>query len=411
MLSFILAAGCTATQSAPSSDIAELPDVANAGDLPQGADTVPADGSPADVVLAPDAGPTVPAAPIHALLETWFDDFNADTDQSYLDEPHTVELEGDPGLKNVAPHEFRRDVHYGPHGRNLLDIWLPKGVTGPTPIAVYVHGGGFKSGDKSPVKEVARFLDAGIAVASIIYRWSYKTESAALLAPKPNDIGDVHEINGTRMDYIFRDSARAVQFIRYRATEWNIDPERIGAWGGSAGGACVMWVGTIPDLADPKASDPVLRESTRLRAVGHRTGQATGNWSRWPELLGMSEDFVFGHIREHAGRTLQITLEDQIITPEGRELSEVVDYYEHIGLTDVAIFTDNSREDTDEAAIENENEVVHHPRAHVAIYERCVAMGLTCVIHTQSLKSDYVGDVYDFLIEELTHTSNEADQP
>ena len=60
------------------------------------------------------------------------------------------------------------------------------------------------------------------------------------------------------------DAARALQFVRSKATEWNLDKKRIGATGGSAGGCSSLWLAFHDDLADPKSNDPIARESTRL---------------------------------------------------------------------------------------------------------------------------------------------------
>src|SRR5262249_27520469 len=58
--------------------------------------------------------------------------------------------------------------------------------------------------------------------------------------------------------------ARALQFVRSKAKEWNIDKKRIGATGGSAGGCSSLWLAFHPDMANPKSDDPIARESTRL---------------------------------------------------------------------------------------------------------------------------------------------------
>jgi acetyl esterase/lipase len=60
------------------------------------------------------------------------------------------------------------------------------------------------------------------------------------------------------------DAARALQFVRSKAQEWNLDKTRIGATGGSAGACSSLWLAFHDDLADPKSDDPVARESTRL---------------------------------------------------------------------------------------------------------------------------------------------------
>ena len=65
----------------------------------------------------------------------------------------------------------------------------------------------------------------------------------------------------------FHDSARAIQFIRSKAKDWNIDPKRIAATGGSAGAGISLWLGFHDDMADPKSDDPVLRQSTRLTCM------------------------------------------------------------------------------------------------------------------------------------------------
>lgn len=146
-----------------------------------------------------------------------------------------------------------RDVKYGPHARNVLDFWQAESKQ-PTPVLVSIHGGGFRSGNKSvsPVL-LKECLGSGISVAAITYRLSDQA-----IAPAQ-----------------FHDSARAIQFLRHKAKEWNIDPKRIAATGGSAGAGLSLWLGFHDDLADPKSDDPVLRESTRLTCMAVLQGQTS----------------------------------------------------------------------------------------------------------------------------------------
>ena len=60
---------------------------------------------------------------------------------------------------------------------------------------------------------------------------------------------------------------RAVRFIRHNAREYGIDPDRIGVYGGSAGGHLSLMLGMAGDNGDPNAKDPVDRESSRVQAV------------------------------------------------------------------------------------------------------------------------------------------------
>jgi acetyl esterase/lipase len=69
------------------------------------------------------------------------------------------------------------------------------------------------------------------------------------------------------MSAIVADMRRSVRFIRQQAGEYGIDPNRIGVYGGSAGGQLALLLGTTADSGDPSASDAVLRESSRIAAV------------------------------------------------------------------------------------------------------------------------------------------------
>ena len=66
---------------------------------------------------------------------------------------------------------------------------------------------------------------------------------------------------------IVQDMNRAVRFIRHHAKDYGIDPDRIGVYGGSAGGHLSLMQGTAGDAGNPKAKDPVDRESSRVQAV------------------------------------------------------------------------------------------------------------------------------------------------
>lgn len=115
------------------------------------------------------------------------------------------------GDSRAKPKPDFTDVKYGPHERNVLDLWKAPSNR-PTPILLFFHGGGFRQGDKSTIAAlmVERLLEAGISVASANYRLSHQ-------APFPAPMYD---------------GARAVQFLRYKATAWNLDPKRIVASGG-----------------------------------------------------------------------------------------------------------------------------------------------------------------------------------
>ena len=146
------------------------------------------------------------------------------------------------------------NVKYGENERNVFDIWLADSET-PTPLAVYIHGGGFKGGSKEKLKseKLNALLDAGISVAAINYRF-------VTTDPLPT---------------AHHDARRAIQFMRSKAEEWNIDTNRVAAFGGSAGAQICMWLAYSDDMADATSDDPVERESTRLLCVATAGGQTS----------------------------------------------------------------------------------------------------------------------------------------
>lgn len=66
---------------------------------------------------------------------------------------------------------------------------------------------------------------------------------------------------------IVPDVRRAVRYIRLNARQLGVDPNRLGVWGGSAGGHLSLMLGNTSDSGDPSSEDPVLRVSDRVAAV------------------------------------------------------------------------------------------------------------------------------------------------
>lgn len=151
------------------------------------------------------------------------------------------------------------NVKYGDHERHVLDFWKAKSDK-PTPLVFNIHGGGWNGGDKARVSQIDKYLAAGISVVSINYRY---VPQAAALGVKPPVKAPLH------------DAARALQFVRSKAGEWNIDKTRIGATGGSAGACSSLWLAFHPDMADAKSEDPIARESTRLFCAAVNGAQTT----------------------------------------------------------------------------------------------------------------------------------------
>jgi len=259
-----------------------------------------------------------------------------------------------PGEQN-APDPTRRDVSYGASARHVFDFWQAS-TNKPTPLVIFIHGGGFVGGDKSGVsaRAIRQCLDEGVSYASINYRFR-----------KDAPIQD-----------ILRDAARAVQYLRLHAAEFGIDPARIACYGGSAGAGTSLWLATRDDLADPASADPVLRQSTRLLAAACLNGQATYDLTQWDALVGPfrtewksgpDEEVQFYHFASRG----------DLATDAGRRVLAECDMLRWVSKDDPPLFLSCSVADAEPA---DRGAYVHHPRHAKAVKARCDTVGEPCDI-------------------------------
>jgi acetyl esterase/lipase len=151
------------------------------------------------------------------------------------------------------------NVPYGLHPRQVLDFWKAPSEK-PTPLLFYIHGGGWVQYDKREVTEVERYLAAGISVVSINYRFTWQAQLEGVTPP---------------VQWPLQDAARALQFVRSKAGEWNLDKRRIAASGRSAGGCSGLWLAFHDDMAQKASADPIARESTRLWSAAVQIAQTS----------------------------------------------------------------------------------------------------------------------------------------
>ncbi len=175
------------------------------------------------------------------------------------------EIGADEAKKALAgpplPNPTEYDVPYGPHPKQVLHFWKAESDK-PTPLLFFIHGGGWMGGGRlsGVTGMLADMLKNGISVVSVEYRFIPEATADGVVPPVKGPLGD---------------AARALQFVRSKAAEWNLDKQRIGASGGSAGACSSLWLAFHPDLADPKSSDPIARESTRLWCAAVTGAQTT----------------------------------------------------------------------------------------------------------------------------------------
>lgn len=128
--------------------------------------------------------------------------------------------------------------------RHQLDLYLPKSNS-PTPLIVWIHGGGWRAGSKDGgAPGMGTLLGKGFAVACINYRLSTD-------ATFPSQI---------------EDCKAAIRWLKTHAEQYNLDPQRLGVFGSSAGGHLAALVGTSGGV-DPFEKGENLKVDSRVQAV------------------------------------------------------------------------------------------------------------------------------------------------
>ncbi len=166
--------------------------------------------------------------------------------------------------RQFGPEPTLADVPYGPHPKQRIHFWKsPKAsAEKPAPLLFFVHGGGWQGGDRLSglATMLPKLLEAGVSVASVEYRFIREGMDEGIDPP---------------IEAPLSDAARALQTVRSKAAEWQFDKTRVAASGGSAGACTSLWLAFHDDMADPKSSDPVARESTRLLTAAVHGAQTT----------------------------------------------------------------------------------------------------------------------------------------
>ncbi len=264
-----------------------------------------------------------------------------------------------PAAPAIMPTEA--DVHYGDHERQVLDFYKAKSGR-PTPLLFFIHGGGWVAGDKKGVN-VAPYLAAGISVVSINYRYSWQAQLAGVKPPVKAPL---------------EDAARALQFVRSKAAEWNIDKQRIGASGGSAGACSSLWLAFHKDMADPKSDDPIARESTRLwcaAVVGAQTSLDPKELKEWtPNSRYGGHAFGFmdpNDIKTRDTRFAEFLEHREEVLPWIKEYSPI----EHVTADDPPVYLIYS---SAPALGQEQKDPTHTANYGVKLQEKCQSVGVDC---------------------------------
>lgn len=145
--------------------------------------------------------------------------------------------------------EIIKDIPYAKddHVKHRLDIMrLKNAPKDPMPVIVWIHGGGFRGGSKtSGYPRLLRFVRRGYLGVTIDYRFTTEKIFPAQL----------------------QDCKCAIRFLRAHAKKYNLDPDRIGVWGASAGGNLVAMLGTTGGVEEFEGDGGWQEYSSRVQAV------------------------------------------------------------------------------------------------------------------------------------------------
>lgn len=253
------------------------------------------------------------------------------------------------------------DISYGPHERNVFDIWLPESplekeaTSLPLPVFVFFHGGGFVGGDKSSFSPQI-YMEAGIACVSANYRF---VDGSETLSPVP-----------------MQDGARVIQTLRHRASEWNIDGGRIAVSGSSAGAVMAMWIAYKDDLKNDDSEDPVERQSSRVNCVVPINGP-TNLLPDWiVKHLGGSS-----HVHGSFPKMFGVDADGEL-SPDVLERIQSSSPWEFVSEDDPpTLLIYNSLLELEELPLPEDTstgKVIHHPFFGLALKEKLDALGVEC---------------------------------
>jgi len=159
----------------------------------------------------------------------------------------TQPIRARPRSPEITDAAIQRDLIYKRiNGRALgLDLYSPNKPSDPVPVIIWLHGGGWSKGRKEGHCPAVAFVDDGYAVASVDYRLTG-------VAPFPAQI---------------EDCKAAVRWLRANASTYNLDPDRIGVWGFSAGAHLAALLGTSGGVSELEEDGDNMSYSSRVQAV------------------------------------------------------------------------------------------------------------------------------------------------
>ncbi len=188
-------------------------------------------------------------------------------------------------------HVIEKDIIYGRAGETelALDLVRPDAGEGPFPGIVFIHGGGWRAGQRGSFRALAiQAAKRGYVAVTVSYRLTnVRYDDGRAKHPFPAAVHDVKA---------------AVRWLRKNAAKYKVDSERIGVSGGSAGGHLALMVGVTDADDGLEGESGNAGESSRVKAVVNIFG-VTDMVAGWDETVGgkpIVELFLGGPPEERA---------------------------------------------------------------------------------------------------------------
>ncbi len=273
--------------------------------------------------------------------------------------------------------------------RQKFDFWQAEGDE-PTALVLLIHGGGWRGGDKSRygTRHIQPYLSAGISVAAVNYRFILQAMEQNVEPP---------------VKACLHDAARALQTIRAKAKQWNLDPRRVGATGGSAGACTSLWLALHDDLADPDSSDPVARESSRLACaavLGAQTSLDPKQLREWiPNAIYGGHAFGFAKAGRNRGEEFELLIANrEKVLPWIKQYSPI----ELVSSDDPPIYLDYPSQKKAPKLGQKEADPTHSAMYGVQLAKVLDAAGVEVVVAYPGHQDTKYGSIEKFLIEKLS---------
>jgi hypothetical protein len=185
------------------------------------------------------------------------------------------------------------------------------------------------------------------------------------------------------------DCARAIQYFRYHASELNIDPNKIGGSGSSAGALTSFWLGFHDDLADPTNEDPILRMSTRLSGMACWSGQTSIDKRDCLAWIGpMVLQFSY-----FTGAVFGIAT-DSMDTPSSYATFEMASPYNWVTKDDPAVWMYYTYVDTPTTS----SQAIHHVNFGYHLKAKMDSLGLESTILTPAYTGGITSSAVNFFV-------------